>query len=73
MVLNREVFGFFLIGGMIVMESGVGLWFGLQGATFGQAELEKMASELQSVTQWLISEVNWRRGIEEFEVLQESK
>jgi len=68
-VLSREMFGFFLMGGMIATESGVKLWIKIQGATFGLADLGPMADELQRLTQWLVKEDNWERGMEQHEEL----
>jgi hypothetical protein len=63
-VISRGMFGFFLMGGMVVMNEGVKLWIKVQGATFGESELDQMAGELQRLTQWLVEERNWVRRVE---------
>jgi len=68
-VISRAMFGFFLMGGMIVIEGGVKLWIKVQGLTFGENELDEMAGELQRLTQWLVREENWGRRVEELQEL----
>jgi len=68
-VISRGMFGFFLMGGMILTGEGVKIWFKVQGATFTGGELEEMAGELQRLTQWLVAEGSWERRVQELGVL----
>ncbi|KAK4443049.1 hypothetical protein QBC34DRAFT_443652, partial [Podospora aff. communis PSN243] len=62
-VISRGMFGFFVMGGMIVMKDGVKVWIKVQGATFEGSELDGFAASLQRLTQWLVREENWGREV----------
>ncbi|KAK3332214.1 hypothetical protein B0T19DRAFT_398001 [Cercophora scortea] len=62
-LIDRRVFGCFLMGGMMASESGVNLWIDLHGTTFTLADLHDMTRELERLTTWLLDESNWGRRV----------
>ncbi|KAK3682370.1 hypothetical protein B0T22DRAFT_386771 [Podospora appendiculata] len=62
-LIDRRVFGCFLMGGMMASESGTKLWIDLHGTTFSLAELHDMTRELEQLTTWLLDESNWGRHV----------
>jgi len=58
-LLSRETFGFFLMGGLLATQSGVKLFIKVHGATFGTESLREKTAELVRLTSWLVDEQNW--------------